>query len=299
MEKTLRYLGVGIAFLLISPFFFSNSQMANAAMDTINQVDENGHKFGHWVIYGHMKKDKSYSSEAKVEEGKYESNKRTGLWKKYFPNGSIKSRINYKRNIPNGDYVLYYENGKVQEEGTWKNNRNVNGFKRYYKSGQVQQDFLFASNGKRNGEQKYFHENGQMEVLVNIVEGKESGELKRWYANGDIKETKTFNDGIVDETSIKKYEEKKPEVIVKEEEAVPVKVTEAPKKTEKTNLAIFKANGKNTLYNKNMQLSQTGMFKNGKLKDGKWYRYNKDGILERIEIYKGGKYVGDAVIEEE
>ena len=38
---------------------------------------------------------------------------------------------------------------------------------------------------------------------------------------------------------------------------------------------------------------------NYKLKDGKWYRYNKDGILLKIEVYKKGKYIGDAQIEEE
>ena len=299
MKRTLRYLGIGIFSLLFSPLLFSSSQMTASEMDTINQVDENGHKYGYWVIYGHMKKDKAYATDAKVEEGKYETNKRTGLWRKYFPSGKLKSKINYRRNIPNGDYTIFFENGKVEEEGSWKNNRNVNAFKRYYKSGKVAQDFTFASNGKRNGEQLYYHENGQLEVQVNVVEGKETGEMKRWYANGDLKESKIFNDGIVDENSIKTYTPKKEEVIVVEETAVPVKTTVAPKKSEKTNLAVFKADGKNTLYNKNMQISQTGIFKRGKLQDGKWYRYDKDGLLERIEMYKGGKYIGDAVMEDQ
>jgi hypothetical protein len=37
---------------------------------------------------------------------------------------------------------------------------------------------------------------------------------------------------------------------------------------------------------------------NGRLYDGKWYRYNTDGILIRIEIYKGGKFIGLGVIGE-
>ena len=299
MKKTLLNYSFGIVFLLITPLLYSSSQVSVSELDTINRVDENGHKYGHWIIYGHMKKDKSYSTDAKVEEGNYQQNKRNGVWKKYFPSGKIKSKINYKRNIPNGAYTLFYENGNVEEEGTWKNNRNVNGFKRFHKNGKVAQEFQFSSSGKRNGEQKYYHENGQIEIMVNIVDGKENGQMKRWYANGDLKESKVFNNGIVDESSIQNFEPKKPEVAVKEDTAVPVKVAQAPSKSDKTNLALFKANGKNTLYNKNMQISQSGVFRNGKLKDGKWYRYNKDGILEKIEIYKDGKYIGDAVMEDQ
>lgn len=298
MNRTLRYMCVGAFALLFAPLCISNAQADESILDSINQVDENGLKQGHWIIYGHMKKDKTYASEAKVEEGTYESNKRTGLWKKYFPSGNIKSNITYKRNIPNGPYTLFYETGKVEEEGNWKNNRNIKEFKRYHKNGQVAQDFKFSDTGKRNGEQKYFHENGQMELLVSVVDGKENGEMKRWFANGDLKEVKVFNNGVADVSSIKKFELKKPEVVVEEIPDVPVKTTVAPKKTEKTNISVFKANGRNTLYNKNMQISQSGIFKDGKLRDGKWYRYNNDGILERIEMYKNGKYIGDAVIEE-
>ena len=137
-----------------------------------------------------------------------------------------------------------------------------------------------------------------MELLVSVVDGKESGEMKRWFPNGDIKESKVYNNGVVDEASIKVFEPKKAPVVVEEIPDVPVKVTVAPAKTEKTNISVFKANGRNTLYNRNMQISQSGIFKNGKLKDGKWYRYSKDGILEKIEMYKSGKYIGDAIMDE-
>lgn len=289
---------VGAFALLFCPLLFSNSQVNMPVLDTINQVNDIGHKYGHWVIYGHMKKDKAYASEAKVEEGKYEENKRTGLWKKYFPNGKVKSKINYKRNIPNGPYALFFENGVTEEEGNWKNNRNTNDFKRYHKNGKLAQEFQFSTTGKRNGKQKYFHENGQMELLVSIVDGKENGEMKRWFPNGDLKESRVYNNGIVDEASIEVFQPKKAPVVVKEISDVLVKVSVAPAKTEKTNISVFKANGRNILYNKNMQISQSGIFKNGKLKDGKWYRYTKDGILEKIEMYKNGKYIGDALMEE-
>jgi hypothetical protein len=44
---------------------------------------------------------------------------------------------------------------------------------------------------------------------------------------------------------------------------------------------------------------QQGEFLNGRLHDGKRYTYDKDGILVRIQQYKSGRYIGDAVITDE
>ncbi|MBL4651402.1 MAG: hypothetical protein JKY53_00855 [Flavobacteriales bacterium] len=52
------------------------------------------------------------------------------------------------------------------------------------------------------------------------------------------------------------------------------------------------------MYNKNRQISQKGEFRGGRLVDGKWYRYDENGLLNSIEIYKNGKYIGDAQIED-
>ncbi len=55
--------------------------------------------------------------------------------------------------------------------------------------------------------------------------------------------------------------------------------------------------GYNKLYNVNKQISEDGEFKGGKLLNGKKYIYDKNGLLDKIEIYKSGKYVGDAQID--
>lgn len=271
--------------------------------DTINMVDVNSKKQGYWIIFGRMKNVPGFSADQRIEEGEYVNSKKQGLWKKYYPNEQLKSEITYKNNRPSGTYKLFYENGNVEEEGVWKNNRQTGKFKRYYQSGQVMQDFSFAENGKRNGEQLYYHENGQLEVKVNIVEGKEEGLMQRWYPNGDLKEEKVFNGGVVDPASVKTYEPTQPVVEVEEEKLIPEKTTTV-NTTDQPNQGASTAplrgipDGYNKLYNKNRVISQDGYFKNGKLIDGKWYRYDNNGILIRIEIYKNGVYIGDGVIEE-
>ncbi|NQX93175.1 MAG: hypothetical protein HRT74_13820, partial [Flavobacteriales bacterium] len=190
----------------------------------------------------------------------------------------------------------------LEEKGTWHRNKNVGNFERYHENGEPQQKFFFADNGKRNGVQQYFHDNGNLELEVNIVNGKESGKMKRFYPDGTLKEEKVLTDGKLEPGSTKNYSHKKykakegPKEIVKED--IPEeKVEESPEKT--NSASAFKPNGFNTLYNKNKQVTQIGEFRNGRLWNGRWNRYNGDGILIRIEIYKNGRYIGTGVISEE
>ncbi len=286
--------------ILIFSFLLSvNLSAAQSAPsgEEMNLMDANGKKTGFWMVTGAVRPTKGYRADQLIEEGNYVANKKEGLWKKYYPNGKLLSEIEYIKNIPNGRYKTYYPSGQLEEEGNWKMSRNTGDFKRFHPNGKVSQQFTFADSGKRTGVQKYFHENGALELEVSVENGQENGDMKRYYANGDIKEIKTFTNGKMNEGSQKTFAEKKPTVVVEETLAVPVKVTKVVKE-DKPNISVFKATGNNTLYNKNRMISQTGYFKNGKLYDGKWYKYTKDGILDAIEIYKKGKFIGHAVIDE-
>lgn len=53
------------------------------------------------------------------------------------------------------------------------------------------------------------------------------------------------------------------------------------------------------LYNRQLKISQQGEFRKGRLSDGKRYTYDSDGILTRIQVFKGGRYAGDAMITDD
>jgi antitoxin component YwqK of YwqJK toxin-antitoxin module len=53
------------------------------------------------------------------------------------------------------------------------------------------------------------------------------------------------------------------------------------------------SNGYNKLYNKNSELVLEGDFKKNLLYNGKYYKYDSDGILLKLEIWKNGKYHSD------
>lgn len=272
-----------------------SSTMLTANDGEYNRLDENGMRQGYWIIKGYMIDTPEFGANTTVEEGHYIDNMKEGVWKHYYPSGVLRSEITYQKNSPFGPYKVFYPNGQLEESSTWHRNKNVGDFERYYDNGQLQQQFYFADNGKRNGEQRYYYDNGQLALEVNLVNGKEEGTMKRYTEDGRLKETKVLNNGTLKEGSTRKYSTGKPKI---KADKIPV-IADAPDETEKPNEAFrFEPNGHNILYSKSQQITQVGNFRNGRLWDGKWYRYNSNGILARIEIYKNGQYIGTGVIEE-
>jgi antitoxin component YwqK of YwqJK toxin-antitoxin module len=269
-----------------------------AGSDTINKTDAEGKKQGKWVLYGKHKSGACHKPDQKVEEGKYEANKKTGIWVEYYCNGIVKSKITFTGGRPDGYAWMYHENGKICEEGNWKNNRWVGGYKLYYDNGQVQHEFVFSATGKREGAQKYFYENGQLAIEGTFSNGREQGLIKEYFENGDVKAEKNYADGNVDAASIREYQPQKPIPTKVEKAAPPVKVAA----DEKPNEAELKAppkgplvlNGQHTLYNRNKQITKQGIFKDNVFIEGKAYNYDENGLLARIAVYRNGMYVGDA-----
>lgn len=290
-RNTLKPTIIFLLFLAMSVLAFASSEPSRT-----NHRDEQGRKQGYWIIKGHMLNDPSYAPGSVVEEGSYLDNRKEGLWKKYYPNGNLKSEITYTMDRPNGPYAVYYESGKVEEKGTWSRNKNTGEFKRFYSNGNPQQEFFFSDKGIRNGVQRYFHENGGKALEVTIVEGKEEGRMRRWDESGKLVEEKDMKGGILVEGSLERYDNRSQESLPVETDVVPV-----PSKPvqDKTNAADkFRPDGYNVLYDGNNQVTQVGEFKRGRLWNGKWHRYGSDGILKRVEIYKNGKFVGNGVMED-
>lgn len=293
-----------VILIIASKFIAAQTFELGPNKDTINYTDALGKRQGKWIVSNKLLNKPCYTADQTVEEGMYADGKKTGIWKEYYCNKNLKSEITYENNRPNGYAIMYHENGKKKEEGLWKNNRWVGDYKLYYENGQVQQAFKFNPTGKREGEQKYFYDNGKTMIEGSWAEGKEAGIVREYYENGDLKSEKNFADGFLDVASVKNFEPKKPiketvkEIVVKDPDPTPDVVVD--KKTEVVNSGKpFDGEGKWKLYNVNKQVSKDGIFHQNKLIDGKVYNYNSNGILIRIALYKGGKYVGDGVLEEQ
>ena len=284
-------------FLLLFTVPGSFAQARPAVQDTVNQMDGMGRKEGYWKVTAPKAEKPEYADGQPIEEGRYAGGKRVGVWRRFWPNGNIMSEVTYRMGIPRGDYRTYYPNGKVEEAGNWDLDRNTGKFQRWHPNGKLAQDFVFNAFGVRDGEQKYYHENGKLAVEVTVRQGKEHGALKRYTAAGELLQVAQFNDGVMDPAK-SKFLKPVPEA---EDIKVDPKAEPAPAvaATERTNAVVFRENGYNTLYDKQLRITQQGEFANGRLFDGKRYTYGTNGVLSRIQVYKGGCYAGDAVITHE
>jgi hypothetical protein len=166
--------------------------------DTINRKDANGRKYGKWIVLGSARPGECWQADQKVEEGRYDDNRKTGVWFEYHCNGKVRSRVTFANGRPHGPAKVFHENGKIMEEGNWQNNRWIGTYRLYYDNGQPQHEFVFNESGRRQGNQKYYYESGELAIEGNFENGKESGVIREYYENGDLKAEKTYNDGAVD-----------------------------------------------------------------------------------------------------
>ena len=263
-----------------------------AQSDTINQTNsENGRKIGYWIVLGNMSKEKGYDANAKVEEGIYNNSRKNGLWKKYWPNGKLKSEIFYKRGHSTGAYTTYFKNGNVEEKGKMSNGFLVGEYQLNWENGKTRQVKNFNSLGSTEGIVELFYENGAKELVFNTINGIEEGESTWFYENGDVKRTMAFNNGVSEKTEDfqmvnpvfedlnKKFAEKAPTIKGAFNAAT---------------VAIKDGYGKT--YNEDKSILMDGEFKSGMLFNVRHYIYDEFGLLDHIQVFQEGIYVGNGII---
>jgi antitoxin component YwqK of YwqJK toxin-antitoxin module len=253
-----------------------------------NATDARGLKQGTWVIQGSMLKDPSYAPDAKVEEGTYLNNEKEGLWKRYWPNGLVRSEIYFEQGKPQGPYKIYYANGKLEESGRWQDGKLTDRFQRYHSNGIIKEDLKYDAEGNRNGKQNYYHENGTLALEVDMHQGAEHGLQKRYDEQGQLMEERDFDKGKSKAGGVKSY------MTPQQTKASQMGAgTIGPDDERRMNGAqTFDPNGYNVLYDKHGNICAYGNFLNGKLYNGRVFHYNADGLKTGTEIFTRGKSNG-------
>jgi antitoxin component YwqK of YwqJK toxin-antitoxin module len=284
----IRKVTLFVFIVLLSHFslFAQNSKSG----DSINRVDDNNMKQGHWIITNEEKKYPNFRPNQIVEEGKFTDSKRDGKWIFYYPNDKVKEILTYNNNRPNGYAVFYYANGNIKEEGLWKNNRWVGEYKYYYENGNLKNHWKYNEQGNRTGEQKYFYENGNLMIEGKWENGKEDGVITEFHEDGSVKSERVFENGGINLAKTTNY---KPKEKLSEKSVVESKpkIIVNPNTVEDNKQAPFDGNGYYELKNKNGQVIRKGNFENGYLINGQVFQYTPDGTLFKTTHYKEGRII--------
>jgi antitoxin component YwqK of YwqJK toxin-antitoxin module len=250
-----------------------------------NLKDKDGKRTGKWILY----KSKSESSkDLKVEEGVFIHGRKEGQWIKYFEDGKApKLKGSYSNNRPDGEFIRYYKNGQIKEKGSFSKSKFKGEYLRYHANGNIEYIGNYNNLGEETGIIQYFHKNGNLALEYTVKNAELNGKLTRYFEDGTLQESMSFSENgeII---AVNTFEKKIPEKKIINSEA---NSTSPPKiKNPKTKSIKFNAFGYNKVYNDNDEIWMDGIFKNGQLWEGKVYRYDKDGILQRVLVYKEGKY---------
>lgn len=285
-----RWLILTVSFLLTSVTGMSltgnNDQDGN-----VNKSNDKG-KQGKWIYYGKDRPESGVPTDGKVEEGTYKDDRKEGIWIKYHNDGiTPKLKGEYENNRPKGGFTRYHANGKIKEIGNFEKNQYHDSLKRFRENGKLEYEAIYNEIGKEEGKVKYYYANGQVEFEYVAKNGTPVGKAVRYYENGDVKEIIEYGaDGSVTNSVEKPMVN--PDVKVIDPGASKEKAP-AISGTPKTKGAKFLPNGYNKVYNEDDEIWQDGIFKDGKLWDGKVYVYDKDGILLKVKVYKSGLYHSD------
>lgn len=255
-----------------------------------NKRNSAGERHGKWVFTGKDYPNKNLPKTQKVEEGYYVDGRKEGVWTKYFTNGKVRLKGTYNNNRPEGSFTRYYSNGQISEQGTFKSNSYKGLLLRYHENGQLAYRANFNNQGEETGKVVYYHPNGKVALTYTVKDGEVQGEVARYNTSGQlISSFEVSPDGTIGSVHKAKTNTSAPQPNVQTTTDVyPPRLTNP-----KTKGLRFVPNGYNKVYNENDEIWMDGEFKNGQLFDGKVYDYDQDGILQKVRIYKLGKYHSD------
>jgi TonB family protein len=131
-----------------------------------------------------------------------------GLVKSYFPNDSLKSEINYARNVREGAAKFYYENGHIKEEVTYVNGR-VEGVVKQYDENGILKELFTIEDGKRQGPTSYYDDKGTWTGDKDFANGIRALEKETIPATTEVASDESAGKNTTSQkTSVKKTEDK-------------------------------------------------------------------------------------------
>ena len=149
---------------------------------------KNGQKAGNWTI---TKDGKIFGI------GRYKNGKEDGIWKYYYPNGSLHQKGKFINGKGNGLWKYYYSDGNFVGEGEQINDKQIDLWKWYHKNGKIYTERFyedgklleikscFDKDGKKLDCGKVVNGNGYM--LSHDLENYENQPSKFEFENGNIK----------------------------------------------------------------------------------------------------------------
>ncbi len=171
---------ISILMLLLN-VFFSVAQ---------NKTDEKGLKQGYW-------KKTDPTTKKLIYEGSFKDNLPQDLFKYYYPNDSIKSKMLFIQNGKIGYSTLFHPNGKMMAYGKYINELKDSTWSFYDEKGLIisKETFLL---GKKNGISVVYFSNGVVSEEYHYKMDLKHGTFKQYFDKNIVKGEGNYVNGLMD-----------------------------------------------------------------------------------------------------
>ncbi len=270
-----------------------------------NYID--GRKNGKWIQY--------YQNQNLKSEIEFKDNRPNGKFKLYYENGDLEEKGSWSRHFHIDSFYRYYPGLKLAQQRFFNSSGKSQGWQTLYEeNGEIALKF-YAHSGKEildsgivgtNLNQSplisgwklnpmisneelcfcdinklpypYIHQNENGDSVVNYSKSYYTVRLVGKFKSSKLYEGNCYVEISNEETKLHTYFIEAGQFKKKGTESVDIPEGSVWVKE----------------YNQSKQIEYDGIYYEGKFYAGKKYHYDSNGLLERIEVYKEGKFVGEA-----
>ena len=129
-------------------------------------------------------------TEIKEAEGRLRNGLMDDLWTFYFPNGNLKSEIEFVDGVKIKTLLSFYENGEKESE--FDEDSQV--YTTWYANGKLK-SFIQYLNGMKEGLSKEWYDDGQLKSEYEYFRHHEHGICKEYYRRGQVALVSVYRDG--------------------------------------------------------------------------------------------------------
>ncbi|HNX66667.1 MAG TPA: hypothetical protein PKH02_07275 [Bacteroidales bacterium] len=124
-------------------------------------------KEGTWKYYSAM------TADYLISEENYAADKREGLSRKFYKNGTVAEILPYHGDLKEGEWIQYYTDGTLCLKAKYIKGMLEGAFLLYFPGGTPEFEGTYIAD-KRNGKWKAYNEDGSLKSVIEYTEGKTS-----------------------------------------------------------------------------------------------------------------------------
>lgn len=206
-----------------------------------------------------------YDQDTRSGEGLLDTlGRKQGVWKWYYPDGSLKSQGAYKDGKRDGPWTYFFSTGKIEQKGNFKEDIFTGDWKWYFPSGSVHREELYRK-GKEDGHTVEYDSLGNVITEGDYVDGLRTGKWK--LTVNDHTEEGEYADGERTGEWIWKYDNGQEAFKGEFQGGIPI--------------------GKHRYWYRNGNLKMRGTYEGGEL-SGRWEYYDEMGMPTLTMDYEAG-----------